>query len=199
VEHPMSPLSEHASALQVLGLSGSLRQRSYNTAALRAAQRLAPSRMAIDIAPLRDIPPYDEDVKQAGFPMAVNELRSKVRAADALLLATPEYNYSYSGVLKNAIDWISRPPDQPFADKPIALMSASPGLLGGARAQYHLRQCFIFLDARLMSRPEIMIAQADQRFDDAGELTDETTAQLLGKMLADFAAWIDRIRSSRAV
>jgi chromate reductase, NAD(P)H dehydrogenase (quinone) len=188
-----------AGALTVLGISGSLRKGSYNTAALRAAQKLAPAGMTIELADLRQVPLYDEDVKQAGFPAVVDELRSRVRAADGILFATPEYNHSYSGVLKNGIDWISRPPNHPFTDKPIAIMSASPGALGAALGYYHLRQCFDFLDAHPLNRPSVIIANAGQRFDESGELKDDTTAQLLGQMLAAFAAWIRRIKTSRAI
>lgn len=182
--------------LRILGIAGSLRQGSYNRAALRAAQKLAPAGTTVEIFErLREIPLYDEDVKQQGFPPAVQELRERVRAADALLLATPEYNYSVPGVLKNAIDWVSRPPDQPFADKPIAVMGASPGMLGTARAQYHLRQCFIFLDGKVLNRPEVMIGQAPSKFDAAGELTDEATAKAIAGLLTALAAWTQRLRT----
>ena len=128
--------------------------------ALRAAVELAPAGMTIETFDIAPIEPYNEDVKQKGFPPPVQELRDKIRAADALLIVTPEYNYSIPGVLKNAIDWASRPPDQPFQDKPIAIMGASPGRLGSARAQYHLRQCFVFLNALILNTPEVMIANA---------------------------------------
>lgn len=187
-----------STALTVLGISGSLRHGSYNSAALRAAQGLVPAGMAItpfDIAP---IPLYNEDVRQQGFPEPVEAFREGIRAADALLIVTPEYNYSIPGVLKNAIDWASRPPDQPFADKPIAIMGASPGMLGTARAQYHLRQCFVFLNARLVSQPEVMIAHANQRFDADGTLTDATTAKFIGNLLQALADWTRRLQRSRA-
>jgi chromate reductase len=183
--------------LRVIGLSGSLRRGSYNTAALRAARKLAPSGMSIEIMSLAEVPLYNEDVKQVGFPPAVNDLRAAVRAADGVILATPEYNHSYSGVIKNAVDWISRPPDQPFQDKPLAIMAASPGFTGGVRGATHLKQCLGYLDAKLLATPEVLIAQAKERFDEAGELKDEATRQMMGKMLANFAAWIERIRSSR--
>lgn len=180
--------------LKVLGIAGSLRQGSYNRMALWAAQKLAPAGMVVEAHDgLRDIPAYDDDVRLAGFPAVVQDLRDRVRAADALLLVTPEYNYSIPGVLKNAIDWVSRPPDQPFADKPIAIMGASSGVLGTARAQYHLRQCFIYLDAKLLNRPEVMIGQAPQKFAADGTLTDETTAKLIGELLAALKAWTLRL------
>ncbi len=151
-------MTEHE--LRVLGISGSLRRQSYNTAALRAAQELAPPGMRIETADISAIPLYNEDVRERGFPPAVEVFREQIRRADALLLVTPEYNYSIPGVLKNAIDWASRPPEQPFAGKPAAVMGASPGFTGTARAQYHLRQAAVFLDLRLLNRPEVMIGNA---------------------------------------
>lgn len=181
--------------LEVLGLCGSLRQGSYNRMALRAAQKLAPEGMAITaFEELRAIPPYDEDVKAQGFPPPVQALRERIKTADALLIVTPEYNYSVPGVLKNAIDWASRPPEQPFADKPIAIMGASPGMFGTARAQYHLRQCFVFLDAKILNRPEVMIGQVPQKFDQDGNLTDEATAKFIRGLLEALAAWTLRLR-----
>ena len=180
-------------ALTVLGISGSLRQESLNSAALRAAQKLAPAGMSVDIFDIAPIPLYNEDVKAQGFPPPVQDLREKIRAADALLLVTPEYNYSVPGVLKNAIDWASRPPEQPFQDKPIAIMGASPGALGTARAQYHPRQCFVFLNARLVTQPEVMISQAAQKFDPQGNLTDETTAGFVTKLLTELGDWTRRL------
>jgi chromate reductase len=182
--------------VKILGISGSLRRGSLNSMALRAAQRLVPEGVSIDVFDLlREIPPYDDDVRAStGFPPAVDALREGIRAADALLIVSPEYNYSVPGLLKNAIDWASRAPDQPFADKPVAIMGASPGLLGTARMQYHLRQCFVFLDARVLSKPEVMIGQATQKFDSEGNLTDDATANMIGALLAALAAWTDRLR-----
>ena len=184
--------------LDVLGIAASLRRVSYSRMALRAAQGLAPPGVRVGEYPtegLREIPPYDDDVRLAGFPPVVRDFRDRIRAADAVLIAMPEYNYSFPGVLKNAIDWASRPPEQPFLDRPVALMSASGGVLGGARAQYQLRQCFVFLDAKLLNRPEVFIGQAPQKFAADGTLTDEPTAKIIGEMLAAFAAWIVRLRA----
>jgi chromate reductase len=150
--------------------------------------------MTIDIFHIAPIPLYDEDVKVQGFPPVVTDLRARIKAADGLLLATPEYNYSTSGVLKNAIDWASRPPEQPFDGKPIALMGASGGALGTARAQYHLRQMFIFLNAHVLNRPEVMIGGATSKFDAEGKLTDQATRDFLGTMLTSFKAWIEKLR-----
>ncbi len=183
-------------ALTVLGISGSLRRASYNMAALRAAQRLAPAGVTVETFDLAPIPLYNEDVREQGFPAPVQALRDRIRAADALLIVTPEYNYSIPGVLKNAIDWASRPPDQPFADKPIAIMGASPGMLGTARAQYHLRQCFVFLNGRLLNQPEVLIAQANEKFDADGNLTDPTTADFIVKLLTALADWTRRLKGA---
>ena len=184
-----------ADQISVLGFAGSLRQGSYNKAALRAAVELAPAGMTIETFDLAPIQPYNEDVKQQGFPPPVQEFREKIRAADALLIVTPEYNYSIPGVLKNAIDWASRPPDQPFEGKPIAIMGASPGRLGSARAQYHLRQCFVFLNAPGHEPPEVMIAGAPQMFDEQGRLTDQPTREIIGKLLVALAEWTRRCRA----
>ena len=175
--------------MKVLGISGSLRKGSFNTAALRTAVELAPEGMEIEIADLSAIPLYDGDVETAGFPEAVVAFKAAIAEADALLIATPEYNYSISGVMKNAIDWASRPPDQPFDNKPIAIMGASAGRLGTARAQYHLRQVFVFLNGRILNRPEVMIGGAGQVFDGEGRLTDEVARELIGQQLVALREW----------
>jgi chromate reductase, NAD(P)H dehydrogenase (quinone) len=180
--------------LKILGIAGSLRRGSFNAGALRAAQELAPAGMTIDIFDIAAIPLYNEDVKVQGFPPVVADLRARIKAADGLLLATPEYNYSTSGVLKNVIDWASRPPEQPFDGKPIALMGASGGALGTARAQYHLRHMFIFLNAHILNRPEVMIGGAASKFDAEGKLTDQATRDFIGTMLTAFKAWIEKLR-----
>jgi chromate reductase len=185
--------------IRVLGIAGSLRRGSYNKGALRAALELAPEGVSIEtFDELAAIPPYDEDVKQQGFPPPVEALRARIKAADALLIVTPEYNYSIPGVLKNAIDWASRPPEQPFDGKPIALMGASPGMLGTARAQYHLRQCFVFLNGLVLNRPEVMIANAAQRFDEQGRLTDEKTREFIRALLVALRAWAERVAPPQA-
>ncbi|MBN8900886.1 MAG: NAD(P)H-dependent oxidoreductase, partial [Rhodospirillales bacterium] len=170
-----------------------LRRGSYNVAALRTAHELAPAGMTIEIFDqLGDIPLYDEDLREKGLPPAVETLRARIKAADGLLIATPEYNYSVPGVLKNAIDWASRPPEQPFDGKPIALLGASPGGFGTVRAQLHLRQVFIYLNGLVLSRPEVMIPQAHAKFDADGRLTDEKTREFLQALLVSFKAWIER-------
>ena len=173
--------------LRVLGFAGSLRQGSLNKALLSAAQELAPAGMAIETFDLAGVPLYDDDLRQAGLPDAVAALRAGIAAADAVLIATPEYNFSFSGVVKNAVDWASRPPDQPFEGKPIAILGASPSRLGTARAQYQLRQCFIYLDGRVMNRPEMMLGDARQAFDATGRLIDAKARERLAGFLAALA------------
>ncbi|SDY53242.1 NADPH-dependent FMN reductase [Nitrosomonas sp. Nm58] len=175
--------------INVLGISGSLREGSYNTAALREAVHLAPAEMHIAIADISEIPLYNEDIYAKGFPAPVERLREQIRAADALLFVTPEYNYSMSGVLKNVIDWVSRPPEQPFSGKPAAVMGASPGRFGTARAQYHLRQSVVFLDVRLLNRPEVMISNAQNAFDQNGRLIDESTREHIRGLLKALHDW----------
>jgi chromate reductase, NAD(P)H dehydrogenase (quinone) len=182
--------------MNVIGISGSLRKGSFNTAALRAAQGLAPEGMTIEVAQIGDLPLYNDDVRAAGFPPPAERLRAQIAAADAVLLVTPEYNYSISGVLKNAIDWASRPPNQPFEAKPVAIMGASPGLFGSARAQYHLRQMLIFLNAMPLNRPEVMIGQAQNKFDADGNLTDEPTREFIRKLLVALRDWTERLKRS---
>jgi chromate reductase len=169
--------------LTFCAILGSLRACSYNTAAIRAAAELAPQGVTIVEAGTADIPVYTEDVKAAGFPPAVIRLQHAIASADAVLIATPEYNYSVPGVLKNAIDWVSRTDPQPFANKPVAIMGASPGALGTGRAQYDLRKMFVYLDAHVLNRPEIMISAAQSRFDADGKLTDEATRKFVANLL----------------
>jgi chromate reductase len=170
--------------MHILGISGSLRQGSLNTAALRACATLLPDGVTFSVADLSDVPLYNEDVRVQGLPQSVQQLREQINAADAIVIATPEYNYSFPGVLKNAIDWASRPPDQPFDGKPIALMGATPGGLGTSRAQYQLRQVFIYLNGQVLNRPEVMISAAPSKFDADGKLIDEATTENLRKLLA---------------
>jgi chromate reductase len=182
--------------MKVVGISGSLRRGSFNTAALRAAQGLAPEGMTIEAAEIGDLPLYNDDVRAAGYPPAAERFRGQLAAADAILFVTPEYNYSVSGVLKNAIDWGSRPPDQPFDGKPVAIMGASGGLFGTARAQYHLRQMLIFLNAYPVNKPEVMIGQAQTKFDEAGNLTDEPTREFIRKLLVSLRDWTVKLKGA---
>ena len=181
-------------AIKILGISGSLRSGSFNTAALRAAIELAPEGITIIEADISEIPLYNEDVKANGWPPSVELFRQQIRDADAILFVTPEYNYSVPGVLKNAIDWASRPPEQPFAGKPAAIMGASPGVIGTARAQYHLRQIAVFLDLKVLNKPEVMIGGAADRFDSAGKLTHEPTREFVKSMLVALQDWTLKLK-----
>src|SRR5512146_2983213 len=176
-------------AVSVLGICGSLRRGSYNMAALRTAIALAPAGMTVTVADISKIPLYDEDVRAQGFPPPVETLRRQIKEADALLFACPEYNYSMAGVMKNAIDWASRPPDQPFAGKPCAIIGAAAGMAGSARAQYDLRRSCVFLDMHPLNKPEVMIGQAQNRFDADGNLTDEATRGFIRDLMAALAGW----------
>lgn len=180
--------------ITILGIAGSLRKDSYNRAALRAAQQLAPDDAKIEIFELHEIPPFNQDDEQPP-PAKVSELKTRIRAADAILFATPEYNYSIPGVLKNAIDWASRPyGDSAWEGKPVAVMGASVGTLGTARAQYHLRQVFVFLNMHAFNRPEVMIGNAAQRFDAQGNLTDATSQDLIRQLLHNLVDWTRQLR-----
>jgi chromate reductase len=180
--------------IRILGISGSLRKGSFNTALLRAAIDLAPAGVAITLADIAEIPPYDEDVRAKGYPAPVVALREAIARADALLVATPEYNYSVPGVLKNAIDWASRPPEVPFVGKPLAILGASGGMGGTMRAQYHLRQIAVFLDMHPVNKPEIFVRNAAQAFDAEGKLTDESTKKLIVQQLEALAQWTRRLK-----
>jgi chromate reductase len=184
-------------AMDILGICGSLRRQSYNRAALRAAQQLVPPGTRLEIFELAGIPPYNQDEEKTP-PPRVAELKTRVRAADAILIATPEYNYAIPGVLKNAIDWASRPyGDSAWTGKPVALMGASAGILGTARAQYQLRQSFVFLDMYPVNKPEVFIGSAAQRFSEQGELTDETSKTLIGQLLQALVTWTEQLRKGR--
>lgn len=170
--------------MKVLGITGSLRKGSYNTLALRAAQKLGPAAsVEIAIADISQVPLYNDDVRLAGEPAAVTALKAQVRAADAVLIVTPEYNFSIPGVLKNTLDWLSRPPEPPFDGKVVGIMGASPGQVGTARVQYHLRQVMVFMNAFVVNKPEVFINHCAGKFNAEGELTDEATAKVIGELL----------------
>src|SRR6202023_1472898 len=188
-DHPRRSRMSDASGTKVLGICGSLRKDSYNMAALRVAIEQKPAGMTVEVADISQFPLYNEDVRAQGFPPPVQKLREQIAAADALLFACPEYNYSMSGVLKNAIDWASRPPDQPFAGKPCAIIGAAAGMAGSARAQYDLRRSCVFLDMHPLNKPEVLIGQAQSKFDAEGKLLDEVAHNLLRDLLANLAAW----------
>src|SRR5688572_2585608 len=182
----------------ILGIAGSLRRESYNRSAMRAATQLVPAGARIDVFDLDGIPGFNQDDEQYPPPKVV-ELKRRVRAADALLFVTPEYNYSIPGVLKNAIDWASRPyGDNAWYGKPAAIMGASIGGIGTARAQYHLRQVFVFLNVYPINEPEVMIGHAAERFDAQGDLRDEKSKQLIRELLRNLVSWAQRLRPPEA-
>lgn len=174
--------------INILGIAGSLRKGSYNKALLRAAVELLPAGAYLETFDLEGITPFNPDV-ETNPPDRVIEFKSKVRAAGAILIATPEYNYSVPGVLKNAIDWASRPSgDSAWKNKTVAIMSASTGMLGGARAQYHLRQVFITLNMHCVVQPELIVTFAAQKFDESGRLIDEAARKILQLLLQELIA-----------
>lgn len=182
------------SELRVLGISGSLRSQSYNSSVLRAAVDLAPRGVTIETFELDGIPPFNQD-EEAKPPATVLELKRRVREADGILFVTPEYNYSVPGVLKNAIDWASRPyGDNVWDRKPAAIMGASIGAIGTARAQYHLRQIFVFLNVFPVNQPEVLISNAAQRFDAEGNLTDEATRVYMRQLLENLVELMRGVR-----
>jgi chromate reductase len=179
----------------VLGFAGSLRAGSLNRALLRAAQDVAPAGMTIDTFDLIEVPLYNADVEAAGDPPGVTAFKDAIRRADAVLFVTPEYNHGVPGVMKNAVDWASRPPrGAPLNGKPVGIIGASPGQVGTARAQSQLRQAFEFTNSYVMPQPEILVFRASEKFDADGKLTDEKTRELLGKYLVALHAWILRVR-----
>ncbi|MDB5751595.1 MAG: NADPH-dependent reductase family protein [Ramlibacter sp.] len=180
--------------MKILGICGSLRQASYNGMALRAARKLAPAGIEVEIADIAGIPMYNDDVRTAGEPAAVARLKAQVRAADAVLLVSPEYNFSVPGVLKNTLDWMSRPPEPPFDGKPVAIMGASGGPLGTARGQYHLRQVLVYMNTFTVNKPEVFIGNAQTKFNAEGELTDETTAKFITDLLVSLQQLATRLR-----
>ena len=180
--------------VRVTGFAGSLRAGSYNRALLRAAVELAPEGMTIEVVEIAGIPLYDADVEVQGDPEPVAAFKRAIAAAAGLLIATPEYNLGVPGVTKNAIDWASRPPRNSVLNgKPVAVMGATPGMGGTARGQSQLRQAFVFTNSFAMPQPEVLVRRASELFDAEGRLIDEPTRAHLGKFLAAFAAWIERV------
>jgi chromate reductase, NAD(P)H dehydrogenase (quinone) len=183
-----------AEKIRILGISGSLRKGSFNTSALRAAIDLCPDEAEIEICDIADLPLFDQDF-ESELPTAVKEFKEKVAAADAIIFSTPEYNYSISGVLKNAIDCGSRPYGQSaWEGKPAAIMGASGGAIGTARAQYDLRKMMVFLNMFPINKPEVMIGNAGDKFDGNGNLTDDTTRKFISQMLDALIAWTKKVK-----
>jgi chromate reductase len=183
-----------ADQLTILGIAGSLRKDSYNKGALRAAQQLCPEGARLEIYDIAGLPLFNQD-EERNPTAKVTEFKQKIRAADAILLCTPEYNYGVPGVMKNALDVASRPyGDNAWSGKPVALMSAAMGVAGGIRAQYQVRQCFVFLNMDAVVQPEVAIASAPQRFDEMGNLTDETSKKMIRQLLENLIAKARRLR-----
>ncbi|HUI70321.1 MAG TPA: NAD(P)H-dependent oxidoreductase [Spirochaetia bacterium] len=183
-----------AEPLKILGIAGSLRRDSYNKAALRAAQLLAPAGVVLEPFDLEGIPLYNQDNELSPPPQVV-ELKRRVRSADAILFVTPEHNFSIPAALKNAIDWVSRPQtDNAWAGKPAAVMGASYGRIATARAQAHLRQIFVYIDVLPINKPVVMIGEAAQAFDSQGTLVDEKAKNLIRQLLEALATWVLRLR-----
>jgi chromate reductase, NAD(P)H dehydrogenase (quinone) len=180
---------------RVAGLCGSLRAASYNRSALEAAGRLMPSGMRLEVQSFAQIPIYDADEQERGWPPAVLALGEAIAGADAVLIASPEYNFSVPGGLKNALDWLSRLPQQPLKEKPVAILGAATGPVGTARMQYDLRRIFHFMEARVLLKPEVFIGNAKSKFDAEGRLTDETTLRFIGEQMAALQRLIQRERA----
>jgi chromate reductase len=183
--------------LDIVGLCGSLRMASLNRAALRLAGESMPPTMRLDIVDWRDVPVFDGDVFAQGLPAGVVALRERIRRADGVLIATPEYNFSVPGGLKNLLDWLSRGDDQPWALKPVAILSASPGPLGGARVQYELRKVMLYLNAAVLAKPEVFIGAAAGKFDAEGRCVDATTRKFVGDQVTAFQQWIAAVGRMR--
>ena len=178
----------------VFAFAASLRDGSYNRALLRAAQEVATNGMSIEIFDLEGVPLYNADVEAEGDPERVTALKDGIRTADAVLIATPEYNHGVAAVSKNAVDWASRPPrNSPLGEKPVGIVGASPGMGGSARGQSQLRQAFEFTNSYCMPQPEILVARAHEKFDEAGRLTDEKTREYLAKYLVALGEWTARV------
>lgn len=174
-------------AINIVGFTGSLRRNSYNKAALNAAKELLPAGVNLEIVDLSPIPFFNEDLEAEGVPEVVVQFKQKLAEADAILISTPEYNYSIPPVLKNALDWASRGKELPLSGKPLAIMSASISLFGGARVQYHLRQVCVVLNLLPLNKPEVFMMSAHTKFDASGKLTDEYTRNAIAKLLQALA------------
>lgn len=183
--------------ITIVGLAGSLRRGSFNRALLRAAQELAPPGLTIDIFDLVEVPLYNGDVEAQGDPPPVAELKRAISAVDGVLFVTPEYNHGVPAVMKNALDWASRPPaSAALGGKPVGIIGASPGITGSARGQSQLRQAFEFTNSFCMPQPELLVFKAHEKFNAAGQLTDDTTAKYLTRYLIAFEGWVRRFASS---
>lgn len=185
--------------IKVLGICGSLRAGSLNRSAMRLAGEVMPQGMSLEELDWAQVPPFNADVLAAGMPQAVQAARDKVMRADAVLIATPEYNFSVPGMLKNLLDWLSRGDDQPFNGKPVAILSAAAGPLGGARMQYDLRRIMLFVNAEVLVKPEVFIGSAQTKFSVQGECTDELTRSFARAQMNSFATFVGGRRRMRSV
>ena len=179
--------------LVIAGIAGSLRRASFNRGLLRAAVESAPAGMSVETLKIRDLPHYDADLDTEGGPEVVRLFKARIIAADGLLIATPEYNYSLPGVLKNALDWASRAPERALHDKPVAIVGATPGRWGTVRSQLALRQMLMFPACRVMPAPQLTLAAAREFFDAEGNLTSDSVREELVGVLAAFATWIGQV------
>lgn len=182
--------------MNFVGISGSLRANSFNTGLLHAAADLLGSDHKVEVAEWRSVPVFDQDVEVLGEPEAVTEIRKQLLLADGIIIATPEYNYSFPGGLKNLIDWMSRTKEKPFDGKPVLVVGASAGNYGTVRAQLALRTVLTHMNAHTLNRPELMVTQARQKFSERGELTDEATRDVFSTILSSFVVWTRRINNT---
>jgi chromate reductase, NAD(P)H dehydrogenase (quinone) len=185
------------SPIKLLGVSGSLRKYSYNSGALRAIPSLLPDGMTFEMAELADVPFYNADIEQIGFPDAVKEFRARATAADALIFAVPEYNFSLPGVLKNALEWLSRPPHPPVNGKACAVVGASVSPLGTARGQFHFRHVCVSLNMVAVNVPHVDITNAKSKFDAQSQLTDQASLDALRQLLQELKTLTLRLRGSQ--
>jgi chromate reductase len=185
---------EEPSKLAILGISGSGRKRSYNSALLEAAKQLLPENASLEVADISRLPLYNQDLER-DMPEVVKEFKKRIRCADTILIATPEHNYSITAVLKNAIEWGNRPPrDASWSGKPAAIISASTSLRGGARAQLHLRQIMVDLNMYPINRPQLLVANAKDKFNEDLQLTDEESLQTLRDVLTSLVEWTRKLQ-----
>jgi len=177
-----------------VAISGSLRKKSFNTMVVKAVQNIAPENILIEQLSIADIPMYNFDLHEKVFPESIEKICTAIKKADALLIVTPEYNYSIPGALKNVIDFLSKHPTKPFDKKPVGIISASPSLLGGVRAQYHLRQILVAVNAMSMNTPEVVITQVNTKFDEGGTLIDEKTKEFIKKFIDELAHFATNLK-----
>lgn len=183
--------------IKIVGIAGSLRKGSFNKKALIAAKELLPEGSNLEIVDISNLPFFNEDVESVGVPKEVVAFKNKLEMADAILIATPEYNYSIPGVLKNALDWASRGNILPLSKKPLAIISASMSVLGGARVQYHLRQVCVSLDALVLNKPEVFIMKAHEKFDDKGTLIDDYTRNAISKLVKELVNYTKIVKENK--